>query len=64
MTDRNKLSELLLSVIGQELPLLSKDEQNKIAEMLSQYIRLLGEGKIEEVEAFIRKNYDLLVKTL
>ena len=60
----NKLSELLLPIILQEFPLLEREEQVKLAEIISEYISLLDGGRIDESEDFLRKNHDLLVKLL
>jgi DNA repair exonuclease SbcCD ATPase subunit len=58
-TSRSK--KLLISVISEELPHLSQKQQQKIAEILSEYIFLLDRGSIEEADKFILslrlKNY-------
>lgn len=61
-TSRSK--KLLISVISEEVPHLSQKQQQKIAEILSEYIFLLDRGSIEEADKFIQKNYVQLVKII
>lgn len=56
--------ELLISVIREELPQLSQEQQHKIAEILSDYVLLLHEGQIEEADRFVQENYKHLVKII
>lgn len=57
-------NELLISAIKEELPQLSEKEQLKIAEILSKYIPLLDEGRIEEAYKLIRNNHKQLAKMI
>lgn len=56
--------KLLIPIIREELPQLSQKQQQKIVEILSDYIFLLDKGQIEEADRFIQNNYEHLVNIL
>lgn len=64
MTSRSKNNEFLISVVEAELANLNKEEQMEISRILSEYIQLLDEEKIEAAADLIRSNYGLLVKII
>ena len=64
MKERSMDRKILISMIREELPLLSEEEQLEIAEILSNYIHLLDEGRIEEADNFILDNHKKLAKII
>lgn len=56
--------KFLIPIIREELPQLSKKQQQKIVEILSEYILLLDKGQIEKADRFIQDNYEHLVNAI
>jgi len=63
MNDANS-RDVLLSVISDEYPQLTDDERRVLAKIISKYVELLEDSKIEEVAEYLNANYDILVKLL
>ena len=64
MTSEFKSNEFLVAVVTSELAKLTMADQLEVARILSEYIHLLDEGKIEAASNLIQSNYSSLVKII
>ena len=64
MNKQTNSKNVLLSIINDEYPGLTENEGRALAEIVSKYLELLEESRIEEVVDYLYANYDILVKLL
>jgi hypothetical protein len=60
MKNKEETMAMLLSVISEEYPKMSKSKKAELAKIVFDLIQLLNESKIEESANIILKNYELV----